>query len=544
MKNVKVLDCTLRDGGRIINCNFQNPQIHRMIYNMQKSGLDIIEVGFLRNKWDTDFNGNSTFFTDVKQITPYIPSDRVSQFVAFIDLGMFDFSTLSEYDGTSVDGIRLGFTKKDLTDSIDALLDSSKLIKEKGYRLFLQGVNSLNYSDMELLELIQIVNKIEPYSFGIVDTYGAMYVDDVQRLFTLIDHNLNMDIAVDFHSHNNMQLSFCLAQEIIMLSNGVRSVIIDGTLRGMGKGAGNANTELIINYLNRKKGYKYDLEGILEIIDLELFDLFEEYHWGYSPASFMAGVYKSHPNNITYLLEKYKYDTNDIRHILSQLSDSERERYNYEKIDLLCEDYKYKDYNDISAINQLIDIIGNKDVLVLAPGKSISLHSERIFSYVSQNAPVIFSVNFIIDSMVIPFFGNKKRYSAFIYDKKIQSLVTSDIANNFDFEIVISSKRMKYLCQYKKGVFQSSLFKLLNLLAALNVKHIAVAGMDGYTDREKDNYYVDSFYVKRTAQETKSTNDRLQNELKMFISRWSNTCKLQIITPSIYCIESAYQVGE
>lgn len=65
-----------------------------------------------------------------------------------------------------------------------------------GYRLFIQGVSSLNYSVMEILELVRMVNEIQPYSFGIVDTYGAMYSDDVSRLYGLIFHNMNPEICI------------------------------------------------------------------------------------------------------------------------------------------------------------------------------------------------------------------------------------------------------------------------------------------------------------------------------------------------------------
>ena len=93
-------------------------------------------------------------------------------------------------------------------------------------------------------------------------------MDDVDRLYTIVDHNLDENIAIDFHSHNNYQLSFAFAQEIIRLSNGKREVIIDGTLNGMGKCAGNLNTELLVDYLVRKRNYDYDFDAILDIMGL------------------------------------------------------------------------------------------------------------------------------------------------------------------------------------------------------------------------------------------------------------------------------------
>ena len=75
MNNIKILDCTLRDGGRIIDCKFPDAQTRRIVYSLTQSGLDIIEVGFLRDWRKTQYVGNSTFFTNTSQIKPFIPKE-------------------------------------------------------------------------------------------------------------------------------------------------------------------------------------------------------------------------------------------------------------------------------------------------------------------------------------------------------------------------------------------------------------------------------------------------------------------------------------
>lgn len=200
MKNVQVLDCTLRDGGRIIDCAFPDEEIKDISDRLADAKIDIIEVGFLRDWRNVSYKGNSTFFTDVDQIRPFVDRSRKHCiYVAFIDYGMFDFDSLKPFDGTSIDGIRFGFTKKNYEEHYDDVLNCAKRIKESGYKLFIQGVNSLNYSDKEILELVEMINLIKPYSFGIVDTYGAMYISDVDRLYGLINHNMDKDIRINFH---------------------------------------------------------------------------------------------------------------------------------------------------------------------------------------------------------------------------------------------------------------------------------------------------------------------------------------------------------
>ena len=113
-KNVQILDCTLRDGGRIINCNFENSTIRNITNELTDAGIDIVEVGFLRSRELVDYIGNSTFFTDVSQITQFIPlNNNRTLYVAFIDYNMYDFDELQECDNKSITGILS--SKKDIS---------------------------------------------------------------------------------------------------------------------------------------------------------------------------------------------------------------------------------------------------------------------------------------------------------------------------------------------------------------------------------------------------------------------------------------------
>lgn len=114
-------------------------------------------------------------------------------------------------------------------------------------------------------------------------------------MFYLVDHNLNRNISVGFHSHNNLQLSFANAQELMQL-NTPRRLIVDASIYGMGRGAGNLNTELVTQYINSNLGLKYDNLEILEIIDEYIRPLSMKYNWGYDAAYYIASVAGCHPN--------------------------------------------------------------------------------------------------------------------------------------------------------------------------------------------------------------------------------------------------------
>ena len=535
MKNVKVLDCTLRDGGRIIDCAFPDQEIKEISEKLANAKIDIVEVGFLRDWRKVNYQGNSTFFTDVEQIRPFVDKNKSGvMYVAFIDFGMCDIDTLKPCDGTSIDGIRFGFTKKNYDEAKEEVIRWARIIKERGYKLFVQGVNSLNYTDRELLEIVDMVNEIHPYSFGIVDTYGAMYMDDVDRLYGLIDHNMLHDICINFHSHNNYQLSFAFAQEVIKLSgSSSRQIIIDGTLGGIGKVAGNLNTELIVDYLVRKKHYDYEFEDILDMLDDYIYKYSLEHKWGYSTAAMMEGVYKSHPNNVIYLTEKFRLDTKDIGKILSMIDPAARQRYDYDNIQRLYTEYVADKVDDYEAVQKLKEIAEGKEVFLMVPGNTLNTHREQIDRYIQDNKPVVISVNFVADELsAYAFFGNAKRYGNLKAKRaKRKVIISSNVKTDNENDIVVN-----YHSLINRGYkyFENSTIMLLNLLKRVNPSKITIAGFDGFDSKSEKNYADSSYQNERHVDEFDVLNKEISTMYKEIVETMSPNCVFKFITPSVY----------
>ena len=527
--NVKVLDCTLRDGVRIVNCNVSDNDIQKVVSNLSCANIDIIEIGFIRDPKNVKYKGESTFFTYVNQINKYL--NRINpktKYVAFIDYDLYDFSTLEPRTPDTIDGVRIGFKRTDYENNSQDIKEACALVKRLGYELYIQGVNSLGYTDQELLGIIEMVNEINPNGFGIVDTYGGMYNDDVKRIFTMVDHNLNSNIAIDFHSHNNFQLSFAHAQEIISLSNGKRDIILDATLNGMGKGSGNLNTELIVDYLNRKMGYDYDFDLILDTIDEYTYKIKYEHQWGYSIPSFMAGVFKSHPNNIIYLTEKFRLNTKDIKYILSMLDEYSRQHYNYDLIQEKYVEYNSRKKDDSSEVDRLRSVLANKSVLIISPGNTINEYSSTISDFINKENPLIISVNFVYPGVNYVFWGSEKRYSQFHAQRKeVPALVTSNVKSDNAGDIVFSYDKLLSLgWKY----FDNSMIMLLHLLKRVDCKKIAVAGFDGY-DVNKKNYFNEELNNHSNLSEYHILNKELFEMLDNMLMSW-NIESLRFITPS------------
>lgn len=535
MKNIKILDCTLRDGGRIINCAFPDSDIKDISQRLTDSKIDIVELGFLRDK--ITYEGNSTFFTDVDQMRQFVDRNQSNtMYVVFIDYGMFDFSTLKPYDGTSIDGIRVGFVKKDLQNNYNDLVACLKSVKDKGYKLFIQGVNSLGYSDKELLEVVDLVNEIKPYSFGIVDTYGAMYVDDVQRIYNLIDHNMDRDICIDFHSHNNFQLSFSFAQEIIKLTRGTRHIIIDATLNGMGKCAGNLNTELIVDFLVRKMYYDYDFDNILDIIDDYMYSIKKENTWGYSIPSVMAGIYKSHPNNIIYLTEKFRLATKDIKYMLSMIDPEKRQHYDYDNIQSLYVKYNNTNIDDKKTLSLLQEMLKGRNILLLLPGKNILDYEERINNIIDEMKPIVISVNFVTDKgnaeNRIAFFGSEKRYKKFATERSgIKTIVVSNIKSDCKDDLVINYES---LIVSENDDFDNTMIMLLNLLKKLGISKIEIAGFDGFSSNSSNYYEENKFGEERFVKRYEQMNSNMRTMLTAYAASLEKPSDIKFLTPSLY----------
>ena len=535
MKNVKILDCTLRDGGRIINCAFPNSQIKDIAYRLADANIDIIEVGFLRDAKSVNYQGNSTFFTDVDQIRTFVNRKKDTMYVAFIDYGMFDFSTLKPYDGTSIDGLRIGFTRKNFENDHEEILECLAEVKQKGYKLFVQGVNSLGYTDRELLGIVDIVNQIQPEGFGIVDTYGAMYMDDVDRLYTIVDHNLDENIAIDFHSHNNYQLSFAFAQEIIRLSNGKREVIIDGTLNGMGKCAGNLNTELLVDYLVRKRNYDYDFDAILDIIDDHIYNYHLQHQWGYSIPALMGGIYRSHPNNIIYLTEKFRLATKDIKYIISMIDPDKRMRYDYDNIQRLYQEYNHVKVDDKENLALLQRILKGKKILLLMPGLSISQYKDEILKKIEVENLFVITVNFRDETFdkysELAFWGSQKRYEHYTdLRKEVTSLITSNIESDMEDDIIVNYD--SFVDRTQEYSDNASLM-LMRILQRVGVVSYYVAGFDGFT--VNGSYYNKTdFSEERFRSQYDAINKGIAHQLSKFAESLDRPEDIEFITPSIY----------
>ena len=298
MDKYNLLDCTLRDGGYITQWNFGENTIKKVIKGMIDANLDFVECGYLNNK---PYKEGSAIFNNIEQISEFLPKNKKgSMLLAMADVTQFFPENITPYTGNSIEGIRVVFYKH----QVEEALKLCRVIKEMGYKLFVQPMVTIDYSFDEYTELSKRIAQLQPYAVAIVDSFGYMIKEDFRRYFKILDNILGEEVLIGLHSHNNMQLAFITAQDILEY-NTTRHLIIDASLYGMGRAAGNLNTELIANYYNTVLGKKYDTSIILDIISEVIMPISKEKKWGYSPYLLITALYQCHPNFACYLLEEH-----------------------------------------------------------------------------------------------------------------------------------------------------------------------------------------------------------------------------------------------
>ncbi len=327
--NVQINDCTIRDGGYLLDKNSPPDFVHGIADGLINAGVDIIEIGFLQDKT----NNETIVYKNSAGARQYIPASvGGSRFTGFCDNSRYSLDNLDEFDGRSFEYLRISFAKHEHADALDFVAGA----KQKGYKVFANPMDAPSYTVEERSEMIASVNKVKPYCFSIVDTFGTMYLDDLRTIFHQVNKELDPSIRIGLHSHNNLQLSNALAETFIDLAAKVdRDIAVDASLYGMGRGAGNASTEVVANYLNMKYAAKYDLGILFDAIEKHIVTLPSSVAWGYDLPMFICGVLKSHVDNINYLKKNTDCSPREIYQIISGMEVSKRKRYgaNYSKTD-------------------------------------------------------------------------------------------------------------------------------------------------------------------------------------------------------------------
>lgn len=341
---IKLLECTLRDGGYINDWNFTYPAIINMIAELEKTNVDILELGFLKNE---PYNKDRTVFNSADQITALIPNKKTSiNYAAMIEVvNPIPLEMVAERTPDGIDTIRVIVWKTkhdkngDVVDALEEGYNYCKGIVEKGYNLCVQPARVDQYTDEEFIAMVNKFASLNPLAVYVVDSWGTQYSSGIMHYVHLADKYLPKEIAIGFHGHNNMMQAFDTATTFIH-SGLDRDLIVDASVYGMGRGAGNLNVELIAAYMNKALGKNYKIEPFVDIHEKYIEPLLNTYSWGYSIPYFLTARYNCNPNYGSYYGLEKKLPTTEIEGILRTLSKDDKVMFTKDKADFYQRRYE------------------------------------------------------------------------------------------------------------------------------------------------------------------------------------------------------------
>ena len=522
MKNTSLLDCTLRDGGYINDWDFGYEVAKSLISSLVQAGVDYIELGFLR---DCIYDPNKTLFNNIAEAKKLIPIHTNNTAITLMALhNQYSLDKLEDNDD-SIFAIRVTFHDYDIDEGLDYM---SRLM-EKGYRVFCNPINIMGYAEEEIITILDKVNKLKPYAFSIVDTFGSMRTRDLLRLLLICDSRLDKDIVIGCHLHENLSFALSLAETFIKNKLPSRNCIIDASLYGMGRIPGNLCIELIANYLNEQSGNElYKIDYFLEAIDNHIIHIKDKSTWGYSPEYFLSAKYNLHRNYAEFYHGKGNITYKTIDKVLSKIPDVKKSVFDENFAENMLIKSFSVDNDDTSEFNGVVR--NAKKILLMAPGQSVVSEKDRISTFIAENDVTVFCVNFLSElySNTITFFGNEKRFIEYnktsnFNNKRI--VITSNISFTSDNTIILDYANA--INGVVNGI--NSIFMLINLLYRAGVTDLWFAGMDGYADNNV-NYLNKLFENRVTLSPSENKNIVIINEL----FKVSKVISLHFITKSIY----------
>ncbi len=261
MTGLKILDCTLRDGGYKNNWQFKNNEIISIAGMLQKSGIDIIECGYL-----SELSGrpkDSSVFDTLNTPNSLFKASGISpkaEFVLMINYGEYNPDNIPKYNEDDfISGIRVAFHKKDKQHAIEF----SEQIQKKGFNLYLQPMVISEYNKEELDNLTYEIQKLDCNTVYIVDSLGILEEEQILSIGNLFDKKLPQTTQLGLHLHGNAMPVFQKAKSFLNRMKTSRNLILDASVRGIGRGEGNLRTEDICSYLNKTYNKNYDTDKSL-----------------------------------------------------------------------------------------------------------------------------------------------------------------------------------------------------------------------------------------------------------------------------------------
>ncbi len=294
---IKVLDCTIRDGGLMNNHQFSHEFV-RAIYQADiAAGVDYMEIGYKADKKVTSRDQHGAWkFCDEDDIRRAIGDQKTS----------LKISVMADAERTNYHTDILPKTKSAISmvrvatyiHQIPTALDMIKDAHDKGYETTINIMAVSTVPDLELDNALELLCRSEVGTLYIVDSFGTLYAEQIQAyVHKFLKFTKPAKKEIGIHTHNNMQLAFANTIEAIILG----ANMLDASIGGLGRGAGNCPMELLLSFLHNPK---FNLRPVLECLQHTVEPMREKLRWGYAIPYMVTGHLNQHPRTAMKFMEE------------------------------------------------------------------------------------------------------------------------------------------------------------------------------------------------------------------------------------------------
>lgn len=497
--SIKILDCTLRDGGYYNNWDFPPEIVERYLDAVSKSKIDVVELGF-RNFPKTGFFGAFAYTTEDFLNNIALPQGPV--YGLMIDAKTILSSGLAVDEAvdclfvpaekSKIDLVRVAAHFGEVEDSFSIVLR----LKELGYRV---GFNLMQAGgkDTKVIQakakLVEGWDCIEVLYFA--DSLGNMNESEVSRIIDALQTEWTGPIGI--HTHNNMGKA--LDNSLFAMNKGVSW--LDVTVTGMGRGAGNAQTESLLAILNEGNSY-YSPRSIYELVIQDFEPMQKQFGWGSSLLYFLAAQNDVHPTYIQNLLSEKRYGKNEFVGVINYLSKLEgTSAYNGDVFETAISSSNIK--KEITGSNTLVNKFSNKEVLILANGPSLLTYKRDIESYISKNNPVVLAINTLsnfshkyVDYYCVS--HNSKLLSEISLYRKLEKplilplhlfsddelLELEGERDLIDYGLKVVSEKFEVSSSFSIVPNETTVAYALSIASVANASSISLVGFDGFESND------------------------------------------------------------
>lgn len=285
---IKVLDCTIRDGGLMNNHHFDDSTVKAVYDACVGAGIDYMEIGYKASRKMVVAGEHGVWKYCLEDDIRRIVGDKQgnTKISVMADAERTDYhDDIPPKSQSAIDMIRVATYIHQIPTALDMVKDA----QDKGYETTVNVMSVSTVQERELNEAIELLATSKTQAIYVVDSFGALYTEQVRYLVKkYLKYCQEQGIQVGIHAHNNLQLGY--ANTIEAIASGAN--FVDATMAGLGRGAGNCQMELLIGFLHNPK---YDLRPVLRCVQKSIEPLREKLQWGFDLPYMITGLLNEHP---------------------------------------------------------------------------------------------------------------------------------------------------------------------------------------------------------------------------------------------------------